>query len=251
MESVYSLDLKLIYAFGLLFSLTCSLVSIAIPLYAYSLGASQLEIGVLGFAYMGIQIPLCVYFGRLSDKSGRLKLLTLCLLCSSAALTLLTVSDSLLLLYVIRLVLGFSSSIFYPVSAALTADSAPTGKMVKVMGLSSVFYGIAWAIGPTISGYLIDYFQNFIATFLLAAVTTLTLYPLIISISRRRHRGQEANLRFNEKPRVTKASISDQTQKSILGWSFTAVALQGLIIGVTAYIFPVYSVIIGFLHRIL
>jgi MFS transporter, DHA1 family, multidrug resistance protein len=246
MESAYSLDLKLIYVFDVLFSLTSALVAIAIPLYAYSLGASQVEIGVLGFAQMGIQIPFCIYFGRMSDKSGRIKLLLICLISSSAALTLLTFNSSLLLLYGIRLVLGFSNSIFYPVSGALTADFAPRGKMVKVMGLSSVFYGIAWATGPTISGYLIDYFQSFTAPFLLAAAITFTLYPLILIISRRKHKGPKADSDPYKKTEAPKPSTSSQVHLYTLTWSLIAVALQGLIIGVTANIFPVYSVIIGF-----
>ncbi|HJX23287.1 MAG TPA: MFS transporter [Candidatus Bathyarchaeia archaeon] len=246
MESMYSLDLKLIYALDFFFSLASALVSIAIPLFAYSLGASQLEIGVLGFAHMGIQIPLCVYFGRLSDRAGRTRLLMLSVLCASAALTLLTVSGSLLLLFVVRLILGFASSIFYPVSGALTADRAPAGKMVKVMGLSSLFYGVAWAIGPVVSGYLIDYFRSYFATFLLGAIFTFTMYPLIISLSRRRGRGQEAGVRSRKESLVTEASGAHQAKRSILAWAFVGVSLQGFILGVIFNIFPVYSVIIGF-----
>ena len=245
MESAYRFDLKLIYAINFLFPLTNSLVAISIPLFAYSLGASQLEIGILGFAYMGIQIPFSVYFGRLSDKVGRLKLLALCLLCSSAALTLLTVSNSLPLLYAIRLILGLASSIYYPISGALTADSAPPRKMVKVLVIANIFYGISWAVGPSISGYLIEY-QNFTSTFLLANIVTLTMFPLIIFMSRRGHRSQGIGLRSFEKPLATETSRANQAQKSILAWAFIVVALQGFILGVNTNIFPVYSVIIGF-----
>jgi MFS family permease len=97
-----------------------------------------------------------------------------------------------------------------------------------------------------ISGYLIDYFQNFTATFLLGAVATLAAYPVIISLSRRKRRSQEAGTRSSERPLVKESSGADKALKSILAWSFTAVALQGLILGLIFNIFPVYSVIIGF-----
>jgi len=195
---------------------------------------------------MGIQIPLCAYFGRLSDKAGRPKLLIVSLLCSSVALTILTVNNSLLLLYVIRLMLGFSLAIFYPVSSALTADSAPPERMVRVLGLYSVFWGIPLAIGPILSGYLMDYFQSFAETFLLGAIVTLSAYPIIASISRRRHMDKEANLPSRENPRVTETPRADEFQKSILLWAFTVAAFYGIMSGVIGNIFPVYSVIIGF-----
>ena len=246
MKSVYNLHLRLIYSLIFLFSLANALVMIAVPLFAYDLGASQLEIGLLGLVYVGIQIPLSIYFGRLSDKAGRMKLLTVSLLCSSLALTLLTVSNSLSLLYVVRLIGGFAASIFWPVTGALTADKAPSGKMVKVMGLSSVSWGISSVIGPTISGYLIDYFQNFTVTFLLGAIVTLTTYPVITYISRTNHKYSEEKPHSRIEPSVVEAPSVDKNYRQILTWSLAAVAFYGLISGVVWNMFPVYSVIIGF-----
>jgi MFS family permease len=246
MESAYNQYLRFIYVLIFLFALANSLVTIAVPLFAYSLGASQLEIGILGLTYVGIQIPLSVFFGRLSDKAGRLKLLVLSLLCYSLSLTLLTVSDSLLLLYFVRAIGGFAASIFWPVTGAMCADRAPSGKMVKVMGLSNVSWGISSVIGPTVSGYLIDHFQNFTATFLAGAIATLATYPIIIYMSRISRKDKGVSQQSYEKPSVTEAPGATQGNRSVLAWSFTAVAFYGVISGVIWNMFPVYSVIIGF-----
>jgi MFS family permease len=118
--------------------------------------------------------------------------------------------------------------------------------MVKVMGLASVSWGISSVIGPTISGYLIDYFQNFTVTFLVGAIVTLTTYPIIIYISRTNHKDSEEKPHSRSEPSVIEAPDVDKNHRQILTWSLAAIAFYGLISGVVWNMFPVYSVIIGF-----
>jgi MFS family permease len=241
----YNSSLIRIYLLIFLFSLSVSVTFIAIPLLAYSLNASQLEIGLLGSVYTGIQIPLSIYFGKLSDKIGRVKLLTISLMCASFSMVLLTLNNSLLLLFFIRGLGGLAAAIFWPVSGALSADKAPGDKMVKVMGLSSVAFGISSIIGPSISGLLIDYFQNFTTTFLVGTAISLASYPVLLSLSRIDGKIQKSNYDTQQKSSKIGTTL-DKREKTVLAWSMIAIVFYGFTSGGLWNLFPVYSVIVGF-----
>ena len=241
----YNSSLMRIYLLVFLFSLSVSVTFIAVPLFAYALKASQLEIGLLGSVYTGVQIPLSVYFGRLSDKIGRMKLLAISLICTTLSMMLLTFNSSLLLLFLIRALGGFAAAIFWPVSGALSADKAPKDKLVKVMGLSSAALGISSIIGPSISGLIIDYFQNFNITFLAGTVISISAYPVLLSLSR--IEGKTQKKISEEHHGLSKIGTAlNRRERRVLVWSAIAIGFYGFVSGGLWNLFPVYSVMIGF-----
>ena len=77
MESVYSGNLMRLYAVIFLQFVCDTALFLAVPLYSYSNGLSQLEIGLVGAVYSIIQIPLQPFFGRFSGvRIQRLLLIT-------------------------------------------------------------------------------------------------------------------------------------------------------------------------------
>jgi len=234
-----------IYMLTFLFSLSVSMNFLTVPLFAYSLGASQLEIGLIGFVYTGMQIPLSIFFGRLSDRVGRMKLLLASLIFSSSSMMLLALNSDLLPLFLIRPLGGIASAIFWPVSGALIADNARRGDMVKVMGLVNVCWGLSSMIGPVMVGFLMDYFKDIRIAFLFGTLISLATFP-IAAMLRRSLSVQREGLKQEKGALGSKDVPSKSIDRTILAWSFLAIMLFGFLLGIVDNLFPVYSVMLGF-----
>ena len=154
-----ALDKKI---FGtLFFSIFAAVTGVGIvvpllPVYARELGASGIYIGFIFASFSLSRTLLLPYFGRLSDKKGRKKLIISGLLAYALVSAAFVFSSSVASLVAIRFVQGIASAMMMPVIQAYVGDITPSGKEGMTMGIfnMSVFCGLS--IGPIIGGGIKD-----------------------------------------------------------------------------------------------
>ncbi len=153
-----------------------------LPLYAKSVGATGVELGVIfaGFAFSrGIFAPI---IGRLSDQRGRKKLMVAGLVLTAVVSVGFVFAGSALSLTVMRLLQGFATILVTPVAQAYIADLTPVGKEGKYLNLFFMSFFAGQAAGPGLGGYLSDRFSITAPFYAMAALSLLALLLIVFLV---------------------------------------------------------------------
>jgi DHA1 family multidrug resistance protein-like MFS transporter len=132
------------------------IVSPFLPIYANTMGASKLEVGLVQAGFNITGIGTLLFVGRLSDRFGRKSFL-------SAGLGILAVSSmglmysaSPLQLILWRFVQGLGASAHLPIAQAYLGDITPEGNEGKWMGYFNAVLFAGMGAGPLIGGVVTD-----------------------------------------------------------------------------------------------
>jgi MFS family permease len=145
------------------------IVSPFLPIYANTLGASSLQVGLVQAAFNITGIATLLFVGRLSDRLGRKSFL-------SGGLSILAISsvglmfaNDIVHLILWRLVQGLGASAHLPIAQAYLGDITPEGNEGKWMGLFNAVLFAGMGAGPLIGGVITDAF-SIKTTFLIMAI---------------------------------------------------------------------------------
>lgn len=136
-----------------------------LPFYAESFGASAFLQGILVASYAFGQFIGAPILGRLSDRYGRRPILLLSIFGTFLSLVLLGFANSLVMLFISRLLDGITGGNI-SVAQAYIADVTDEENRAKGMGLIGAAFGFGFILGPAIGG-------------LLSAIGTNTITPMI------------------------------------------------------------------------
>lgn len=147
-----------------------------LPLYAQHFDATPLQIGWLLGIYSGMQIIFTPVLGRLSDRFGRRPILMLSLAGTALGFVLMGVADSLLLLFIARIIAGITGG-NVSIPQAYIADVTTPETRSKWMGMIGAAFGLGFTLGPMIGGIMseISYGAPF---FFAAGLTTANVVLL-------------------------------------------------------------------------
>jgi DHA1 family multidrug resistance protein-like MFS transporter len=149
--------------------LAMGIVSPFLPIYAESLGASNLEIGLIQASFNIAGIGTLLFIGRWSDRLGRKPFL----LTGLAVLTLSSVgliyANSPLLLIIMRFIQGLGATAHLPIAQAYLGDITPEGGEGKWMGYFNAVLFAGIGAGPLLGGLVSDIY-SIATTFLLMAI---------------------------------------------------------------------------------
>ncbi|GBC75360.1 Tetracycline resistance protein, class B [archaeon HR06] len=180
---IRDLDRKLLTLYAIIFSISLGggIVTPMIPLYAQSIGASYLDLGLIGSSYAIIYTFLALPSGTLSDKMGRQKTIILSIsLFGIVAISYPLVKEVKYLIF-IRGLEGLAWSLFWPSIEALTTEMSESKIVGKAMGLGTTFYGIGFLLGSFLGGLLVEYY-GFFTAFILYFIFSIFTLPLTTSI---------------------------------------------------------------------
>jgi DHA1 family tetracycline resistance protein-like MFS transporter len=146
-----------------------------LPFYAETFGASPVVIGLLFAVFSLAQLIAAPVIGHLSDRYGRRPVLIVSLAGTVASLVMMALAQSLMMLFVARIVDGLSGGNI-STARAYVADVTEPRNRARAYGFIGAAFGLGFILGPAISGLLapISYTAPiWAAAALTAAATTM------------------------------------------------------------------------------
>ncbi len=205
-----------------------------LPVYAHSLGATGLYIGMIFGAFSLSRTVFLPYFGRVSDRRGRKPYIVSGLLAYSVVSVAFIFSKSVESLIVIRLFHGVASAMMMPVIQAYIGDITPAGKEGFSMGVFNMSMFLGLSLGPLIGGVIKDRF-SLEAAFI--CMGSLSLVGFLLSIIFLPPTRSEQVLARVQTPMKLKALIADPFISGLFSFRFAYTACIGIIWGFV----PVYA----------
>lgn len=127
--------------------------------------------GFMATTYAVMQFVCGPTIGNLSDRFGRRPILLTSVFVMGLDYILLTLADTIWLLFIGRVIAGISGATF-STAAAYVADITPPEKRAANFGLIGASFGVGFVIGPVIGGFLVEFGPR--APFIVAAIFALT-----------------------------------------------------------------------------
>ncbi len=177
-----------------------------LPLYAESLGASSLWIGVIFASYPIGRVLATPVAGRISDRRGRKPFILVGLLAYGAisfAFMATTLAPQLAFL---RLLHGVAGAMILPVAQAYVGDICPPGEEGKWMGYANAAFASGFGFGPLIGGVLGEQ-MGMNAAFV--AMGSLSLVAFIIAVRFLPESGQQQSA-------TSHSSLRDLSRSSMM-----------------------------------
>jgi MFS transporter, DHA1 family, multidrug resistance protein len=190
-------------------------VSPFLPIYANSLGASSLEVGMIQAAFNIAGVGTLLFIGRLSDRFGRKSFLSSGLsILAIASMGLMFATDPVhLILW--RFIQGLGASAHLPIAQAYLGDITPEGNEGKWMGYFNAVLFAGMGAGPLFGGVITDAF-NMKTTFLVMAVLNiLGLFATLIFLKEMPHKIAA------QEHRSFSALLKSRVMRGCLGYQLT------------------------------
>ena len=193
-------------------NLNLSVANVALPDIGKAFDASQTALDLVAVGYsLGLAASV-LWLGALGDRYGRKLMLILGVLLSIPACIVAATAPSIEVLIGARIIGGVSAGMAYPTTLALIAALWSGPARTRSIALWSALGGAIAALGPLVSGFLLESFEwgaVFIVTLPLAVVA------LVMAI------------------RFVPAHVNETTEKvDNLGGILSAVLIGGLILGI-------------------
>lgn len=169
-------------------NLNMAVANVALPTIDRDLGASQTALNLVAVGFtLGLAASV-LYLGALADRHGRRLMLLLGLGLSMPAAALAAWSGTVEVLILARLVGGLAAGMAFPTTLSLVAALFRGARRTRAIALWSGCGGGASALGPVVSGWLLQHFwwgSVFVVTIPLA-VLGIALALLVVP----RHAGE-------------------------------------------------------------
>ncbi|HLE54562.1 MAG TPA: MFS transporter [Thermoplasmata archaeon] len=130
-----------------------------IALYAASRGADILQVGIIVGLYSAVHAPANLLFGRVVDRWGRRRPLTIGLLWDGVSLFLYALAGNPLQLALVRMSHGFGGGLVGPSTMSLISDASSSERKGRAMALYGMSIAIAVVLGFGIAGPIVHRFD--------------------------------------------------------------------------------------------
>ena len=126
------------------------------PIYAKTLGATGISIGIFFASFPLAQMLFMPMIGRLSDQHGRKAFIAVGLFLCSLLSLWYVYAPSIVYLTIGRFLQGAAVALIIPIATAYVGDIAPPDKRGAMMGVFNLFLTGSIGIGPLAGGWLSD-----------------------------------------------------------------------------------------------
>ncbi len=207
-----------------------------LPLYASQhFGASDTVVTLLATSYFAAQFIAGPILGRLSDRFGRIPVLTVSLFGTFLSFIMLGLAPNLTWLFVARILDGVTGGNVIVAQAYIT-DITPREFRTRALGITALAFGLGYIVGPGIGG-LLQVFSLETPFIVAGVISLLTVVLARITLNetlnaderaaRARHREKmSANMILGNRPLVLILLICFASQFS-LALMTTTLALLG------------------------
>lgn len=135
-----------------------SSLNVALPTLQKDLGASSTQLQWIVDAYSIVFAGLLLPTGALGDRFGRKGALQLGLVVVGLASLLSTFANSPNQLIATRAAMGVGAAFVMPATLSILANVFPAGERARAIAIWAGFSGAGAAVGPVLSGFLLEHF---------------------------------------------------------------------------------------------
>jgi DHA1 family multidrug resistance protein-like MFS transporter len=171
--------LKALYVSSFFFNLGAAMALLTVTFYAIELGATPLELGIIGMVWPAIFSVSAMISGPLSDRTSRRLLPILGSLIACLTFLLVPSASNPFHLMLLGLPAGVAFSMVWPPVEAWVAESSSPHNMRRNVGLFNLSWSIGAAPGPFLSGLT---FGGGVATPLTVSIILIALAGLILLV---------------------------------------------------------------------
>jgi MFS transporter, DHA1 family, multidrug resistance protein len=149
-----------------------------LPLYARSMGATSVHLGLLMATFSIFQFIFAPIWGSLSDRIGRKPVMLIGLIGYALSHVINGLAGNLYILFLSRIMGGVLSSATLPTSLAMVSDVTGDDQRGSGMGILGAAMGLGVIFGPSLGGLVSHGFASYRMPFFLAAGLVVILIPL-------------------------------------------------------------------------
>ena len=158
-----------------------------VPLYAQSLGADAVLVGIINSAFLLMAALLSLPLGMMSDRLGRKRLACFGALILSATSFLLYFSKTPWQMVWIYLFFGIGLAAFGPTMMSLVADISPATHLGRSYGWYTTALYTSMSLGPALGGFLAEEL-GFLQVFVISGILVfITFWLILLYLPRARH----------------------------------------------------------------
>ena len=151
-----------------------------VPLYARSIGADTVQVGIINSAFLLIAGIMSLPMGILSDRFGRKLFVSLGLIVLSVTSFLLYFSKTPMQLMWIYLFFGAGLAAFGPTMMSFVADFSPATHLGRSYGWYTTALYTSMSLGPAIGGFVAQQ-RGFLQVFLISGtIIFLTFWVAVL-----------------------------------------------------------------------
>jgi len=156
--------------------LGAGIVAPLLPLYAESLGATGIWMGVIFAGFAISRIVLTPVFGRLSDRRGRKPFISIGLILYAIISFGFIWVSSVPQLALMRFLHGAAGAMIIPIAQAYIGDICPEGEEGRWMGYAHAAFFTGFGFGPLMGGVLTEHFGMDIAFLTMGSLNLLAFF---------------------------------------------------------------------------
>jgi MFS family permease len=191
------------YVSSFLLDFTTAAIMLVIPIYAYMLGSSPFEVGLIGASGGGTYALSALAFGKISDRVRRKNLLLLSSFILAVNAFSYSIAQDFILLVFLVIVQNIALGIFWPnIESFIATHSGSLGVKGALRGYN-ISWSLGWIIGPPLGGFLLSinnpkyaFYTASILFFLgFAILTTLPNDPPMSKINNGKNKAKKYSLR--------------------------------------------------------
>ena len=171
--------LRVLYVTIFLTATGLGTTSFMLPVYAASLGANYVDLGLMGAFRNVVYTVMTLTVGYLLDRFERVRIYVGFMAVGVAVVALFGLMTQIPLLIAWSSLLGLVSAAFWVTASTLTANISPPERLSQSMGRYNLSWILGFVVGPTAGGYISGAY-GFQALFLCLAAVILASVAVIL-----------------------------------------------------------------------
>ena len=192
------------------------------------LGATLLDIGLMGTASAVAYTVTTLIAGALLDRFEKVRLYLAFNVFTAGCLAYLVFSGDVGQIFIARVLIGFSGGAFWAAAGAVTADIAPPDLLTQAIGRYNLSWILGFVIGPFAGGWVADTYGYPFLWMLLTGVMVVALMVNGVMVPKIRLETESKKIKF------------DFSAVTSLKWAYITMIPYALGLGIYFYILPGY-----------
>jgi MFS family permease len=195
---------------------------------AEAMGASLLDIGLMGTAAAAVYTVTTLLAGALLDRFEKVRLYLAFNVLSAGCLAYFVFVGNVEQMFIGRVLIGFAGGAFWAAAGAITADLAPPDLLTHAIGRYNLSWILGFVLGPLAGGWIADSYGYPTLWTLLTGVMLIALVVNGMMLPRIRLESQSDVIKF------------DFSAVGSLKWAYITMIPYALGLGIYFYILPGY-----------